>query len=185
MRTAWLRVTGLALLMTALQAAGPATVHALRYDRTAILGGQLWRLLTGHLVHLGWVHYALNTVGVCLCLLLAPALFRGRWWWLQLMMLALGISLLLLVFEPRLPNYAGLSGVVYGLLMLGLAPQARADKFVAVCLVALLAWMGWQLLVGPAAAEEKMIGGRIVGTAHLFGVMIAGAMLVLGACRNR
>ena len=114
-------------------------------------------------------------------MLLAPDLFRGwRLWW-QLVVLGAAIGVLLLVFEPALTTYVGLSGVVYGLLVLGLLPQARRDWAVCLCLACVIGWMAWQLAVGPAASEERMIGGRIVGSAHLFGVMVALAILAVGA----
>jgi membrane associated rhomboid family serine protease len=40
--------------------AGDAGRAALRYDRVGLADGQLWRLLTGHFVHLGLEHAALN-----------------------------------------------------------------------------------------------------------------------------
>ncbi|WP_208513795.1 hypothetical protein [Variovorax paradoxus] len=47
----WRGPVVLASLMLALQAGGEPVYEALRYERSAVLGGQLWRLLTAHLVH--------------------------------------------------------------------------------------------------------------------------------------
>ena len=41
----------------------------LQYDRAALATGEWWRLVTGHLVHLGWDHLALNVAGLI-----------GLWW---------------------------------------------------------------------------------------------------------
>ena len=35
----------------------------LQYDRAALAAGEWWRLVTAHLVHLGWDHLALNVAG--------------------------------------------------------------------------------------------------------------------------
>ena len=38
----------------------------LRYDRFAIASGELWRLVSGHFVHLAWSHFALNAAALIL-----------------------------------------------------------------------------------------------------------------------
>ena len=54
-----LPITIAALILLA--AIGGDTVRlAGRYEREAVLDGELWRLVTGHLVHLGWSHTVLN-----------------------------------------------------------------------------------------------------------------------------
>ena len=49
-----------------LEVAGDSATALLRYDREVIGNGELWRLLTGHLVHLGWSHFLLNAIGLAL-----------------------------------------------------------------------------------------------------------------------
>lgn len=166
--------------MAALQAA-PASWHALlRYDRTALLGGELWRLFTGHLIHLSWAHWALNAVGLLLCAALAhpmprPAVLLGR-----MAALGLGVSLMLLGFDPGLMHYVGLSGVLYGLFVLVLWPQARRGELLGLAaLGTVLAWMAWQLLAGALASEAALIGGPIVAQAHAYGVASAMALLLV------
>ena len=58
-------------LMALLQMLPPAWHGVLRYERGAVLDGELWRLLTAHLIHLGLAHWALNAAGLVLCALLA------------------------------------------------------------------------------------------------------------------
>ena len=45
---------------------------ALRYEREAVLQGEYWRLLTGHLVHGTWLHLLLNGAGLGLVAALFP-----------------------------------------------------------------------------------------------------------------
>jgi len=55
--------------------------------------------------------------------------------------LALGISLCLWWLSPSALPYLGLSGVLYGLFVLGLAPQAlQRDGYALVALVVITAW---------------------------------------------
>ena len=35
----------------------------LQYSRESISSGQVWRLLSGHIVHLGWFHSVINMLG--------------------------------------------------------------------------------------------------------------------------
>lgn len=173
-----------ALLLVALQAAGDAPRLLLRYEREALLHGELWRLFTAHLVHLGWAHALLNACGLLLCAWIAPTRFGARRLLCDGLWLGGCVSLLLLAFSPQLSHYVGLSGVLYGLFVLGLAPAAaRGDRIAGLGLATVLGWMTWQLIAGPAAAEERQIGGRIVAVAHLHGVIGAFGLLAVQGLR--
>ncbi|WP_156373121.1 rhombosortase [Pseudorhodoferax sp. Leaf267] len=169
-------------VLGALQALPPAWHAALRYDRAALLQGELWRLWTGHLIHLGWAHWALNAAGLVLCGLLVDrppgAAVLAR----RAACLGLGISLLFLLLVPTLSHYVGLSGVLYGLFVLGLWPGARrVDPVAIAALSTIAAWLCGQWLLGPDRREMELIGGPIIVQAHVFGV--ACAALVLAARR--
>jgi hypothetical protein len=69
---AWL-VGLLAALLVLLWLTGDAGRELLRYERTAVLHGEYWRLLTGHLVHGSGQHLLLNAVGCRL-----PPCFRAN-----------------------------------------------------------------------------------------------------------
>src|SRR5690348_5494860 len=60
--------------------AGDAGREALRYDRAGLSQGQLWRLLTGHFVHLGLEHAALNCLGLVLMWALFARDYTPRQW---------------------------------------------------------------------------------------------------------
>ncbi|KQP37002.1 rhombosortase [Pseudorhodoferax sp. Leaf274] len=164
--------------MAALQALPDAWQQALRYERAAVLQGELWRLWTGHLVHLGWVHWALNALGLLVYALLAdrppaPLTLLRQWF-----VLATGISLLFVALVPTLAHYVGLSGVLYGLFLLALWPGVRRldpVSIAALCTVA--AWLGAQLIRGPDRHEMALVGGAIIVQAHVFGLACAALML--------
>lgn len=166
---AWCRALGLVVLLLLLQWGGETVRAGLRFERSAVAAGEVWRLGTAHLVHLGWNHALLNSAGVLLCCLLAPERF-DRGLWRRLAGLALGVGLALWWFSPGVPNYVGLSGVLYGMFVLCLLPQGlHGDRSAWLALACVCAWMLWQWLVAPAASEEKMIGGTIVSVAHVYG----------------
>jgi len=176
----WARALTLAAALLLLQAGGVAVRDALRFSRQAIEHGEWWRLFSAHFVHLGWAHTALNVLGVLLCCALAPQLFNRRIW-LKRAALALGVGALLWWRSPGVSGYVGLSGVLYGLFVLGLLPQAwRGDRLAAPALLATAGWMLWQWGMGPSAAEEGLIGGRIIGIAHVYGFVLGLAGAVIG-----
>ncbi|NYT86015.1 rhombosortase [Pollutimonas harenae] len=172
-------------LLLLLQTVGDDAQAILRFSRQALDEGAWWRLLTAHFVHLGWIHTILNILGVLMCCALAPQLFDYRLW-LKLVCLALGVSLSLWCWSPEITVYSGMSGVLYGLLVLGLWPQARRkDRLAALALAMTAGWMLWQLAVGPSTTEEQWIGGRIAAIAHLYGFGTGLTMMLVGmVCRR-
>ncbi|MGC3984383.1 MAG: rhombosortase [Pseudorhodoferax sp.] len=177
-RRAFLAVAAAALLMGALQALPEPWRQALRYERGAVLQGELWRLWTGHLVHLGWAHWALNALGLLVHALLADAPPPPRALLRQAAWLALGISLLFVLLLPQLAHYVGLSGVLYGLFLLALWPGVRRlDPVAIAALCTMAAWLGAQLIRGPDRHEVALVGGDIIVQAHVFGLACAALML--------
>lgn len=173
-------VAGVAILLQL--AGGP---EAWRLER-GLAAAEPWRLLAGHLVHVGWVHLGLNLAGLALVLALTgTALSPGQWTFVFLCC-ALGIDLGLLLRSPGIEWYAGLSGVLHGLLAAGaLALLGRSPGTGGLLLggLALKLWLEQAGSPGPATA---LVGAPVVAEAHLYGALSgAGAWLVLMACRNR
>ena len=174
------------VLLGVLQALPQAWHEVLRYDRHAVLQGELWRLWTGHLIHLGWMHWALNACGLVLCGVLADAPPKPRTLLRQVFVLSLAISVLFVLLLPTLSYYVGLSGVLYGLFVLVLWPGVlRVDPVSVAALCAVLAWLASQWILGPDQREMDLIGGTIIVQAHGFGVLCAAVMLALHGGRVR
>ncbi|WP_418126160.1 rhombosortase [Variovorax sp. 160MFSha2.1] len=173
----WLVPIALACLVLVLQAGGEPVYQALRYERAAVLGGQPWRLLSAHAVHLGWGHCLMNAGGLALCAAFAASNLSWRAWATAIVVLALGVGILLVVASPQATNYAGLSGVLYGLFIWVLAPRAwRGDRVALIVLVAVLARIGWQMFHPPSEAQRALIGGDVMVEAHLYGALCALAL---------
>lgn len=176
-------VIALALLSTALQAAGLA--EGLRYERTALAAGEWWRLLGAHLVHLGPAHLALNLAGLALV-----ALLVGRCWaavpWLGLLLAsALTTTAGLWWFAPGVGWYVGLSGVLHGLLAAGAARalvRGPERGFHALLLALLALKLGWEQYAGALPGAAAISGGTVIVDAHLFGTLggLLGAGLIAG-----
>jgi rhomboid family GlyGly-CTERM serine protease len=170
----WAPPAALAAVSTLLMLGGPQLSQILRYDRAAVAAGQWWRLFSGNLVHLGWWHLLFNVLSLVLLVLLCPERLSWAEWLRRIVLIGTGMSLCLYFLVPGLPDYVGLSGLVYGLFALGLGRQAlRRDEIGIACLVFLAARIGWELVEGAPASETELLGGGVVAESHLYGVLCA------------
>ncbi len=90
----------------------PELSTELLYDRQAIFSGQFWRILTGHWVHFSNSHLIYNLMGFAI----AGSMIEHRHYpglALLYVMSSGFIGIGLLIFEPNLDYYAGISGVTY------------------------------------------------------------------------
>ena len=166
----------------ALQAGGLS--NALAWDREALSGGQLWRFVSGHLVHLGWSHLALNLAGLALISWIVGRAYSWRGW--------LYVGLVSIVFmgagfwflDPELEWYVGLSGLLHGLLAAGLvAGVVRRETESVVLAVLVLGKLLWEQLAGPLPGSESASGGAVIVNAHLYGA-VGGVLAALSMWRR-
>lgn len=175
----WL-LPGAVVAVTALLALGGDPARDwLSYDRAAIADGQLWRLLSGHLVHMGWSHFALNAIGLLLICQLVADRFTSRHWLGISVATIVGIDIGFWLLEPQLEWYVGLSGLLHGLLAAGVVGGLRDRHREAWVLGALLvAKLAYEQLVGPIPGSAESTGGAVITAAHLYGAV---AGIVVGA----
>lgn len=175
----WLLPLALALIALLVAIAGDSAAEQLRYEREAVLQGELWRLLSGHLPHLGWSHLFLNLAGLGLLWALLGQVFNRLGWSVLLLASAFTISIGLLLLNPLLHWYVGLSGLLHTILLAGaVALTAQREREGAVLLLLAVAKLAWEQLVGPLPGSEETAGGTVVVDAHLYGA-IAGGVLAL------
>lgn len=169
---AWHLPILLAVLCAVLALGGADLAEALRYQRADILHGQIWRLFSAHLVHLGGAHLLLNLCGLALVWALFTHELSGPGAWLVLICSALGVSLGLLLFDRELAWYVGLSGVLHGLFVAGALRRWRERPVEAAGMLAVLAGkLLWEQLLGPMPGTSAIAGGPVVVDAHLFGAV--------------
>jgi rhomboid family GlyGly-CTERM serine protease len=163
-----------ALLLLALALSGDSVRDALSYDRQALLGGQWWRLATGHFVHLDRAHAVLNVVGLAL----VWALFLRAWppaAWLAIALVSIAaIDAGLWFLQPRVQWYVGASGLLHGLLVAGLVAQlageSRAERRIAAIVLGALALkLAWEQARGalPFTTSDQ----TVILPAHLYGAV--------------
>lgn len=163
--------------------AGDPLETALRYDRDAILHGQVWRLLTGNFVHLGWSHLWLNLAGLVLIWLLFKQHISTLMWIIATVLSALAVGMGLLWLNPELTWYVGLSGVLHGLFAMGALLCVRLGYRFELLLVALLtAKLVWEQFYGALPGSERYAGGAVIVDAHLYGAVM-GVLLMFSPGR--
>lgn len=170
------------LLVESLAGAHRETLY---YERAGLARGEWWRLLSAHIVHLGWRHALFNSAGLVLLWVLFLRELKP-WQWCMVAAASLAaIDAGLWWYEPTVNWYAGASGWLHGVFAVGAARllQRQRDALawaIAIVLITKLAleqWRGASLLVG---------GLPVVVDAHVFGA--AGGMiawLALAAGRKR
>lgn len=159
---------------------GDAARTILQYDRVAILHGQVWRIFTGNFVHLGWGHLAEDMAGYVLLWLLFEDVLPGWRCPLLILLGCLGVGIGLLLGDPGLRWYVGISGALNTLWITGaMVLMARRDWLGWVLAVFLLLKLVYEQLRGPLPLSVATTGGPVAVDAHLYGTC-AGVLLGLG-----
>lgn len=151
---------------------GDAGRSFLQFDRAAISVAELWRLISGHFVHLGPNHFLLNAFGLVLVWLLVGMHFTLRQWLIVIVVSIAGIDAGLWFFDPQLTWYVGMSGFLHGMLAAGIVKGFQAvPREATVVGVAVLMKIVFEQLIGPLPGSEQSAGGDVVVNAHLYGVL--------------
>lgn len=164
----------------------PGAAALLEYDRAAVAGGELWRLVTGHLTHLSREHLLWDVL--TFAVLAAACERRGRARLVATLALsALAIPAALFVLEPGLGVYRGLSGLDMALAgLLGATEARKGSRWAVVVLLALGAKLAYELATG-GALFVALEGAETVPLAHAVGagVGICVGLWRLPPCRTR
>lgn len=142
----------------------PPAFAPLLLEREAVAQGQWWRLWSGHLLHLDATHALLNLAALAV---IAGLALRQRMGGEVVAAALAGMPLLsvgLLWLDPALQWYAGLSGILHGLLVIVLARRGGVLAWAVLALLAAkLAWE-WQ-------AGSPWEGFTVVTLAHRIGAV--------------
>ncbi|MGW8369101.1 MAG: rhombosortase [Gammaproteobacteria bacterium] len=173
------------VLSLLLEMGGEPLRLAARYERAGLAEGELWRLFSAHLVHLGPSHMLMNVLALAvLAYVLAPRLTALDWVGTAIVA-ALTIDAGLYWLSPAVAWYVGLSGVLHGFWASGcvyawLRLQPEALPLTALIVVKL----AWESLAGPVPLTGAIAGGPVVAAAHLYGA-VGGVLWSLSASAVR
>jgi rhomboid family GlyGly-CTERM serine protease len=188
LQASWVIVALLAVCLV-LGAGGDEVRELGRYERHAVEGGEYWRLVSGHLVHLGFGHLWPNLAALAIIALLFEGVFSNADWLRLGAAAALAIDLGLYVLDPSVLWYVGLSGVLHGFVAAGaLALLLRRERLGAILGLCLGAKLLFEQIVGPVPFTAQSVGGPVVVAAHLYGAigaLLAEAAVELARRRSR
>ena len=170
-------VTSTLLLASLAATFWPGLSNSLVYDRAALREGELWRLLTGHLVHFSPIHWAFNALVLGVAGFLVERQGTRRIVGLYLS-LATGISVGLFLVHPQMAFFGGLSGIAVGILFTWALWGIQAHQpfpwlpwIVVVFLPIKVGWEHyWQTSVLTLLGNQSF---QPMPSSHLFGCLIA------------
>lgn len=154
----------------------------LSFQRAAIDSGELWRLLTGGLVHANWQHYLLNQGALLLLIVCFPfrqTIYHGL---LGTCLLTIAINLCIYITLPHTTYYYGFSGTLYGLFVWSCCTELanRTNRLVAgITLVYIAGKLGHDIWI-PDSLSSAILHMPVFWPAHCFGIL-GGCILFSGA----
>jgi rhomboid family GlyGly-CTERM serine protease len=151
----------------------PVVQANLEFDRQAIAAGEVWRLLTGNLVHYDWWHWAVNVGTFAALCWIGQGRARGLAWVILASGLAIGAGLYL--WAGQIPTYRGISGVACALFAWALVVMAIQDGGLRA-----VAWLIGLLLWAGKAAYEWQTGRVLLPTSAPAGVEVLVLVHVVG-----
>jgi len=177
-----LALIAVAALLLLPEIGGDAVRIALRYERMAIAGGEWWRLITAHFVHIDLEHTLLNVMGVVLMWAIFARDLSPRQWLIVTTVVLLTIDAGLWFRDKGVDWYVGASGALHGFMAAGTCVHVRRgdlDGWILVVFIVLK--LGYEQLHGVLPFAES--GMPVVLNAHLYGAIggvIAAACLKPG-----
>jgi rhomboid family GlyGly-CTERM serine protease len=171
---------GLAFVVLAVLAAELFLPAGMLEYRRALAAREPWRLLTGHFVHLGFLHALLNCVALVLIGRLFADRLQARAFFGILGIAPILVSILFLVALPELHWYRGMSGVLHALFFAGCVVWIGATTGRA-------RWLPIAALVGGTVKVlveqpwdgsfplHEVLRAAVVPQAHLIGAIVGTA----------
>ena len=137
------------------------------FDRTAVLGGQFWRLVTCHLTHLDPQHALVNAVGCGLVVTILRDFMSWKTITACAVILASTISLASVLLWVRI-DFAGFSGILYGLATMAAFASRKRSPWLAGLIAAVLVA---GLIAGIAGYSRPWTADVAIHT-HVVGIAV-------------
>lgn len=151
-------------------------VSIFAWSREEIFDWQLWRMLTGHLVHTNFWHMAMNLAALWLICFIFRQSFQLKAFVIVFFDVCFVISCVL--FWSDFHQYVGLSGVLHGLFAFySLQEIIEGRKSSWLLFIGLWLKIGYEQIYGANALTEGLIEAQVATNAHLAGA-ITGALYV-------
>lgn len=148
------------------------------YNKAAIEHGELWRLLSGHLLHTNVIHLLLNISAIALLWLLHDKHYKKHIYITLFIWCALFTSAGI-YYLSSLDYYVGLSGVLHGVFVWGACKDIESkDKSGYLLFLGVWLKVAHEQYYGASADIAKLIEANVAIDAHLYGAL--GGLLFFG-----
>ena len=172
---------GFVVLIFVLGLSGQWVNPWLSWNRYGLNDFELWRLITGHMVHTNLWHTFINLSVLSAAMLLFGRLYKPQEWILIFLLLCVCDSMGLYLLSPWLANYVGLSGVIYGILAIGFLKNFYQNPLLnSAVLIFITGKIIWEQMPGfDVDYLRTQIKAAVIVDAHLYG-FISGICFYLG-----
>jgi rhomboid family GlyGly-CTERM serine protease len=164
----------LVLILSTTQLFSSGLFHILSFQRSEILDGAWWRLITSQFIHLGWGHILLNQAALIILWLLYGQRLATINWLGVLLLCLIGTTTSLLILNPEVIWYVGFSGALHGLFVVGTCTEWRqGNRHIATALFLLLSikLLCEQFQIMFPLSASTLIDAPVVVDAHLYGTL--------------
>ena len=159
-------------IMVILELLKPVTVEWLGFYQESVFNGEVWRLITGQLLHTNFNHLLLNSLGVLLIWALHGEYFQLKNYFLLVFISALFIGLGLLFFVDY-HHYAGLSAILHSIIVYGSITDIRnKDKSGWLLLLGVFVKVSYENLFSASSQTAQLIEANVAVEAHFVGALI-------------
>ena len=156
----------------------------LLFLRENIQQGEVWRIWTGNLVHSNYYHLGMNLAGFWLFIFIFKDFINTTVLLTVLLLLITGVGVGLYYLSPNIMWYAGISGALYGLFIVGAILALLHKDFITSLpiLIVIPVKIIWDHLSGGGQTNADLIGVPVSTDSHIYGISTAfviGAILLL------
>ncbi len=177
------KLTIYAIIITLLLTLNQLIQDDLLFLREHIQQGEVWRIWTGNLVHSNYYHLGMNLAGFWIFIFIFKDFISATQLLITLLLLITGVGIGLYYFSPELMWYAGISGALYGLYIVGAALALLHKDFMTglPILIVIPIKIIWDHLNNGGQSNAELIGVPVSTDAHIYGIstaFIIGAFLI-------
>lgn len=149
----------------------------LSFNRIAISNYEVWRLISGGLIHANSLHLLLNIIGLFCLLMLYELQIKVTIWYFVSLSLVFGINAILYLFLPSTIFYLGFSGALHGLFVWYSILEWRKNHswYPVLVMLLLMGKLSLDILLTDNFSRQ-LIGMRVHWQAHWIGAFLGGGL---------
>jgi rhomboid family GlyGly-CTERM serine protease len=151
---------------------GELFTKTLVYQRQLVTEGEVWRLISGHILHTNGYHLLLNLTALFMLWALHGRFYSIKNYTALFLWCAITTSVGIYYFDPTLIQYVGLSGVLHGVFVFGALMDINAkDRTGYLLLLGVWLKIAHEQFYGASTDVSNLIEANIAVNAHLWGAL--------------